>query len=73
MISALVPENEELRIAALRSYRVLDTIPESAYDDITHIASLICGVPISAVSLVDENRQWFKSGRDLRTQKHPGT
>jgi PAS domain S-box-containing protein len=61
MIPAAAPENEDLRLEALRSYRVLDTAAESAYDDITYIASLICGAPISAVSLIDESRQWFKS------------
>lgn len=69
MIPAPVPENEELRLKALRSYRILDTLPESAYDDITFIASMICGAPLSAVSLIDERRQWFKSRRGLKDQE----
>ena len=56
-----VPENEEKRIEALREYKVLDTLPEQAYDDFNAIAAAIMNVPISLVVLVDEGRQWFKS------------
>ncbi|HEX7667462.1 MAG TPA: GAF domain-containing protein, partial [Polyangiaceae bacterium] len=54
-------ERERERIAALRSYEVLDTPPAPTFDDLVQLASDICGVPIALVSLVDEDRQWFKA------------
>jgi anti-sigma regulatory factor (Ser/Thr protein kinase) len=53
--------DEAARLDALRSYRILDTEPEQAFDDLTLLASQICATPIASISLVDENRQWFKS------------
>ena len=53
--------DERARLEALRSYRILDTDPEQAFDDIVLLASQICGTPISLITLVDENRQWFKA------------
>ena len=60
--------NEAERLRSLRSYKILDTDPEQAFDDLTLIASQICGAPIALITLVDEDRQWFKSriGTDLR-------
>lgn len=53
--------NEEARLKALRSLDVLDTPPEDRFDRLTRMAKRMFGVPIALVSLVDENRQWFKS------------
>jgi signal transduction histidine kinase/CheY-like chemotaxis protein len=53
--------SEEHRLAALRSYRILDTPPEADFDDITRIISHICQTPIAVVSLIDADRQFFKS------------
>lgn len=63
-----IPENETERLNALHNYAILDSLHEDEFDRITELASLICGVPISLVSLVDENRQWFKSrvGLDVK-------
>ncbi|WP_336488507.1 PAS domain S-box protein [Methylobacterium nigriterrae] len=52
---------EAERIAELRALRILDTAPESAFDDLARIAALVCEVPIALVSFVDEARQWFKA------------
>jgi len=68
---ASLPENENQRLAALHHYQILDTLPEQAYDDITRLAVEICGTPISLISLVDENRQWFKSHHGLDTNETP--
>lgn len=56
-----MPGNEAERIEALKSYHVLDTAPEQAYDQLTALAGYIGDVPVALISLVDESRQWFKS------------
>ena len=61
--------NEAGRLKALRQYKILDTDPEQAFDDLTLIASQICGVPIALISLVDEDRQWFKSRVGVEVQE----
>ena len=54
-------EEEEKRLRALAEYRILGTKPEACYDDIIKMASSICNVPISLMTLVDKDRQWFKA------------
>jgi PAS domain S-box-containing protein len=55
------PADERERLAALRRYRVVDTPPERAFDDIAQLAALICEAPVAAVSFIEDERQWFKA------------
>lgn len=71
MLKAPIPVNESERQRALDSYEVLDTERELAFDDITRIATAICGTPIAAVSLIDNDRQWFKSTVGLDATETP--
>jgi GAF domain-containing protein len=61
MPAAPLPDDEAKRLDALRAYRIIDTEPERAYDDLTRLASAICGTPVALVTLIDERRQWFKA------------
>ncbi|UTA47184.1 GAF domain-containing sensor histidine kinase [Simiduia sp. 21SJ11W-1] len=62
---------ESDRLALLEQYQIMDSEAEAAFDDLTEIASAICGTPISLISLVDENRQWFKSKVGLDADETP--
>lgn len=57
--------SEEARLRALQQYQILDTAPEEAFDKLVNLASYICNAPISLISLLDENRQWFKAKKGL--------
>ncbi|MGJ8686983.1 MAG: GAF domain-containing sensor histidine kinase [Spongiibacteraceae bacterium] len=71
MIEAGIPTNEEERLEKLRSLNILDTLEEQAYDDLTKLAAEICKVPIALVSLIDKDRQWFKSHYGLDARETP--
>ena len=60
-MKASLPDNEIQRLKTLRSLDLLDTEAESEFDELTALAAQICDVPVALISLVDENRQWFKS------------
>lgn len=70
MVAAL-PPNETARLEALRELDIVDTLPETDYDDLTRLASIICDTPIVLVSLIDKDRQWFKSRRGLDAIQTP--
>lgn len=66
-----ISRNDAERVAALQKYAILDTEPEQAFDDLTLIASAICKTPIALISLVDEDRQWFKSKIGMKPSETP--
>jgi hypothetical protein len=66
-----MPENEIERLNTLRGYGILDTHPEDRFDDLTRLATIICGTPSSVISLVDEHRQWFKSRTNFKASQTP--
>lgn len=61
MITAAIPENEIDRLNDLYRYEILDTVYESEFDDIVQLASKLCNAPISTITLVDFDRQWYKA------------
>jgi hypothetical protein len=63
--------NESERLEALRSYQILDTDPEQVFNDLAQLSAFICGTPMSLVSLIDDERQWFKARVGLDTQQTP--
>lgn len=61
MATPSLVKDEAARLAALQKYAILDTEPEEAFDDLALLASFVCEAPLAMISLIDENRQWFKS------------
>ncbi|WP_009632303.1 diguanylate cyclase [Synechocystis sp. PCC 7509] len=68
-ITPPVPKNEDARLKNLCQYQIIDTPTEKAYDDITRLAASICGTPTAIISIVDANRQWFKSKVGLEIEE----
>lgn len=71
MLVAPYPVNERARVAALHQLRVLDTAPDPELDDLTRLVSFICRTPMAVISLVDADRQWFKSRVGVEEQETP--
>ncbi|MGH9712802.1 MAG: ATP-binding protein [Candidatus Acidiferrales bacterium] len=70
-MKAPLPPNEAARLETLHRYAILNTLPEKEFDDLTRLAALICGTPIALVSLVDADRQWFKSRVGVEESETP--
>lgn len=70
-MTASVPANECERWEALRRHKILDTLAEPAFDDITLLTARFCETPIALISLVDTDRQWFKSQHGLEVAETP--
>jgi hypothetical protein len=68
---SLLKAEEEARLAALRRYQILDTPAEADFDNCTAMAADICEAPVAIISLVDRDRQWFKSEIGLGVQETP--
>ncbi len=66
-----LPLLEEERLAALRSYRILDTAAEPVFDDLALLAGTVCGTPYALITLVDADRQWFKAHLGLNFTETP--
>lgn len=60
---------EQARLDALRGYRILDTLPEQAYDDIVALARVICGTPQAVMTFIAEDRQWFKASEGIEGEE----
>ncbi len=71
MLKPNLPENEELRLKELRDFQILDSESETAFDELTKLASEICGTKISVISLIDSDRQWFKSTTGIDAKQTP--
>ena len=66
-----IPADDDARVKALRSLGVLDTPPELDYEELTQLAAQVCQVPMAVISLVDADRQWFKSRVGLGSDSTP--
>lgn len=64
-----LPENEIERLAKLRDYQILDSLPEAAYERIVHLATTIFDVPVALISLIEDERQWFKAKIGIEEQE----
>lgn len=71
MVRPSIPSNENTRLQELLSLEILDTPSDEEYDKITELASKICEVPISLITLIDKDRQWFKSAYGISAKETP--
>ncbi len=71
MTSPKFPENEKERLAEIKKYNLLDTVSESDFDNITSLIAAICDVPISLITLLDSDRNYFKSHYGLHFNQSP--
>ena len=71
MIAAPIPVDDAERLEALRALDLLDTRPEERFDRITRVLTLVLRVPMAYISLVDSDRQWFKSSCGLERPRPP--
>lgn len=71
MIIPEIPFNESKRLKALKDYRILDTSAEKEFDELVQLAAQVCKVPISLISLIDSDRQWFKAKVGLEVNETP--
>ncbi|MDN3493135.1 sensor histidine kinase [Winogradskyella bathintestinalis] len=71
MISPKFPENETQRMAAVKSYNIIDTLPEQDYDDITELVASVCDTPIALITALDEDRNFFKSHHGIPFNDSP--
>ena len=70
-MTAPMSQNEAARLEALHAYAILDTPAEAAFDDLVRLAALICQTPMATISLVDSDRQWFKSRLGVKVSATP--
>lgn len=71
LVDVMSTDDEQNRLRTLKSYGVLDTVPEKDFDDIVRLASMICSTPVSLISLIDSGRQWFKARVGLDVEETP--
>lgn len=71
MLEPPFPTNEHERLMEILDYEILDTLPEISFDDLVKVASIVCKTPISLISLVDSDRQWFKARIGLEVHELP--
>ena len=69
--SAVAASDESGRLAALRRYRILDSLPEQVYGDVVNLASTVCGTPQAVLTFIDETRQWFKASVGIDGEETP--
>jgi len=70
-VKSPLPENESSRLESLRSFRILGTSREQGFDDIAHLAALVCDTPVAVIAFIDEQRIWFKAKIGLELNEIP--